>query len=123
MRQLTEKTDLQLTRHQLYASVLADIAIAASLKVHDSSYVVSERWRDGSYGKLRDHWLNSNPSASVREAALGLASAGATALTRLSADRLCAIAGTYGFDLPDDLATAIAEHFAERRAQVLTYRR
>jgi hypothetical protein len=120
---LTEESGSRPERHLFYVSIVADIAMAAALRVHDPDYVVPDRWAGGNYGRLRDRWLKTNPGPTARETILGLASAGATALTRMPADRLRAVAGTYGFDLPDDLAAAVAKHFSERREEVLTYRR
>ena len=74
-------------------------------------------------GSLRDRWLADVTDRLLRQRVTALASAGLASLQAMDPAALGEKAARYGITLPDGMAETIAEHFENRRAAVLTYRR
>jgi len=109
--------------HQTYVAVLTDLGLAAALSVLDRGYRVTLGKGGHMWGTLSGDWFAQRTDQELRDRVTGMASAAATALTRLPADDLYEAAQTYGLPIPLGLAKEIAGHFSIRRDEVLTYRR
>ena len=57
----------------------------------------------------------------LRQRVSAMASAGVNSLKALDADRLAAVAETYGISLADGASESMAEHFEAKRNAVLSY--
>ena len=109
--------------HHTYVGVLTDLGMAAAIAVLDHSYRYERVASVGDEGGLRADWFSKRTDPDLRNRVTGMASAAATALSRLTADDLFEAAQTYGMPIPKRLAKEISEHFSVRRDEVLTYQR
>lgn len=113
----------ELTKNQEYHLLLADIAMAMAISTYDPDNLVSYAEGDYAPGALRDAWLAGNTDRLLRQKVTALASAGLASLQTRDAAGLLEKAGGFGVPLPAAVADDIVQHFADKRAAVLTYRR
>lgn len=111
------------TTNQLYHLILADIAMAAAIRVYDSARVEPPDPRTYVPGQVRDSWMARTQPGSTKRNVLAMATAGVASLQECDAEKLAAMADVYGIPLSSDVVTGIAGHFQNRREAVLTYRR
>jgi len=111
------------TPNQTYHLILADIAMAAAIKVYDRDHAVSVG-RDAYHpGYVRDLWLGGGASEQLRQRVTAMANAGMGSLQTMPAEELVFAAQAYGVPLEEGTAARMAEHFTGKRDAVLTYRR
>jgi hypothetical protein len=117
-----QRGDKKPSDKQVYALIMADIAMAAAIKTYDRGYNLT---RTGEYapGCVRDRWLESAAGEPLRKRVLAMANAGAGALQAMTAEQLAAAAESYGVPLEPGAAEAMAGYFAGRREAVLRYNR
>ena len=114
---------MDMTDNQRFHLVLADIAMAASIKTCDAANVVDVSADDYIPGCIRDLWLERTTDTDLRRRVTALASAAGLALQSQTAEELLESAGRYGIALTREAAEMIAQHFIDKRDAVLTYRR
>ena len=112
-----------LTDNQRFHLILADIAMAAAIRVHDHDHVPTIAGGDYRPGDLRDLWLERTADPSLRRTVTAMANAGMGPLQRMAATDLVEAARTYGLPLDGELAECVMEHFTNKRDAVLTYNR
>ena len=119
---MTDEAEPRLSANQRYHLMLADIAMAAAIKTFDPDYAIAGS-DTRAPGSVRDAWLAQCSDESLRQRVSAMASAGVNALKALGADRLAAVAETYGIRLADGASELMAEHFEAKRNAVLSYNR
>lgn len=112
-----------LTSNQTYHLILADIAMAAAIKIFDRDHAVSLESDDYRPGCVRDGWLGAAGSDQLRQRVTAMAHAGMGSLRAMPAEELVFAARNYGVPLETAVAERMAEHFTGKRDAVLTYRR
>jgi hypothetical protein len=112
-----------LTANQHFHLILADIAMAAAIAIHDKDYAMAVGADDYTPACIRDAWLARTGDAGLRQRVMALASAALRSLQDMTTDQLTKAGETYGVPLSLDLAGRIADHFAAKRDAVLTYDR
>jgi hypothetical protein len=112
-----------LTTNQSFHLILADIAMAAAIRVYDREHPLAVA--DDSYrpGCIRDGWLDRTSDQNLRQKVTAMATAGMGSLQRMPAEELVFAAQAYGVPLGGGLAESLMEHFSNKRDAVLTYRR
>lgn len=111
------------TSNQTYHLILADIAMAAAIKVYDrqgAPNVDAGTYRPGS---LRDQWLEGGADERLRRQVTAMANAGLGSLQSMPAEELVFAAKNYGVPLDLDQARRLSEHFSTRRDAFMSYRR
>lgn len=111
------------TSNQTYHLILADIAMAAAIKVFDRDHAVAVGHEDYRPGYVRDFWLGQAASDQLRQRVTAMANAGMGSLQAMPAEDLYFAAQAYGVPLEETVAASMAEHFSDKRDAVLTYRR
>ena len=119
---MTEQPEQRLSANQRYHLVLADIAMAAAIKTFDPDYAIAGGEKHAP-GSVRDAWLAQCSDEALRQRVSAMASAGVNALKALDADRLAAVAETYGISLAEGASERMAEHFEAKRNALLSYNR
>ena len=113
-----DPSGVRLSANQRYHLMLADIAMAAAIKTFDPKYAMAGG-EGHAPGSVRDAWLAQCTEESLRQRVSAMASAGVNSRKALSADRLAAVAETYGISLADGMSERLADHFeAQRRPQL-----
>jgi hypothetical protein len=112
-----------LTHNQTYHLILADIAMAAAIKVHDRGNAIALAETEYQPGLLRDRWLGMVASDQLRRQVTAMANAGMGSLQAMPAEELVFAAKAYGVPLDAVVAQKMAEHFTIKRDAMLTYRR
>jgi hypothetical protein len=113
----------QITKTQLYQSVLADIGMAMAISTLDPGYAHGVSEADYAPGAIRDGWLNHQQDKLLRLRVKPLATAGAASLQLLSGEELLHQARTFGVPLKSELAFEIAEYLNVKRSLAMTYNR
>ena len=113
----------QITKTQIYQSVLADIAMAMAIRTLDPGYMPAASEADYAPGAIRDGWLNQQQDKLLRLRVKPLATAGAASLQLLSGEDLLRQAKTFGVPLKAELAIEIAEYLDTKRSFAMTYNR
>lgn len=111
------------TENQTYHLILADIAMAAAIRIYDRDHhvlVEEEAYRPGC---IRDAWLEQAADQHLRQKVTAMAKAGLGSLQTMPAEELVFAAQAYGVPLPASDAESLMEHFSNKRDAVLTYRR
>ena len=111
----------ELSAKDRYVLIVADIAMAAAIKTHDSGYVFAADGVDYMPGSLRERWLAGTGDNALRKRVTAMASAAAASLQQRSGEQLAAAAGKYGIPLAGEMAQRMSEYFEARRNAVLTY--
>lgn len=107
--------------HHEYHLILADIALAAAMATCEGGAArAGEAYTPGCIYKA---WLARTMDEALRKRVMAMATAGATALQRLSGERLTATAAGFGIPLDEETAARIAEYFTGKREAVLVYNR
>ena len=112
----------QPTTNQRFHLIMADIAMAASIQVHDPGY----RWAvTDSYipGSLRDDWMGRVTDKLLSKRVTSMANAALAALQKEGADKVLEMAARHHIPVDTALAAEMVEHFQNKRDAVLTYRR
>jgi hypothetical protein len=107
---------------QRYQLILADIAMSAAVQTCGGGFEPSDRL-DYAPGALRDRWLERNTQGTLRQRVVAMANAGVGALQQLAPERLQDMAARYGVPLEAELAAEMAQHFVDKRAAWLQYKR
>jgi hypothetical protein len=113
----------ELNAKEQYFLILADIAMAAAIKVHDGSYVFAADGADYVPGSLRDGWLAGTSDNTLKKRVTAMASAGIASLQGMSGVQLAAAAKKYGVTLSEGTAQRVADYFDAKRNAVLSYNR
>ena len=111
------------TANQTYHLILADIAMAAAIRIYDRNHhmvVGADTYRPGC---IRDAWLEQAGDLHLRQKVTAMAKAGLGSLQTMPAEELVFAAQAYGVPLGGGLAESLMEHFSNKRDAVLTYRR
>ena len=111
----------QPTTNQRFHLIMADIAMAASIQVHDPDY----QWAADAYapGSLRDAWLGQVTDKLLSMRVTSMANAAMGALLKEGADKVVETAARHRIPVDAALAAEMVEHFQNKRDAVLTYRR
>ena len=109
--------------NQTYHLILADIAMAAAIRVYDRDHVLVGGEAAYQPGCIRDGWLGHTQDQSLRQKVTAMANAGMGSLQRMPAEELVFAAQAYGVPLAATQAESLMEHFSNKRDAVLTYRR
>jgi hypothetical protein len=113
----------ELGAKEQYFLILADIAIAAAIKTHDSGYVFPGDGADYVPGSLRNGWLASAGDTALRKRVMAMVSAGVASLQGMTEEQLAAAAEKYGVTLSGGMAKRVAKYFHAKRNAVLSYNR
>lgn len=111
------------TANQSYHLILADIAMAAAIRVYDRDNAVTPVESEYSPGLVRDSWLSRTADAQLRRQVTAMANAGMGSLQSMPAEELVLAARNYGVPLDMERAQHLSEHFAARRDAFMSYRR
>ena len=109
--------------NQTYHLILADIAMAAAIRIYDRSHFVTVGDDDYRPGCIRDLWLEQAEDQQLRQKVTAMATAGIGSLQGMPAEELVFAARAYGVPLAAGQAESVMEHFTNKRDAVLTYRR
>ena len=112
---------MDMTDNQRFHLVLADIAMAASIKTCDAANVVDVSADDYIPGCIRDLWLERTTDLPLRQRVIALATAAVASLQQQPGEKLAETALRYGIPLSDEMPDQIAEHFTNKREAVLLY--
>lgn len=111
------------TANQTYHLILADIAMAAALSVHDSTWLQAASDQPYTPGAIRDRWLAADHAPPLRRMVSAMATAGVASLQSVPGERLLSLAETYGVPLDAATADALAAHFVAKQDAFLSYTR
>lgn len=109
------------TSNQTFHLILADVAMAAAIRALDPGHLPNLVGYEP--GALRDRWLAQAAEGLLKRQVTAMATAAMGSLKDAPAERLAMLAKEHGIPLDDDTATAMADHFTDKRNAVLTYRR
>lgn len=111
------------TLNQQYHLILADIAMAAAIRTHDTSYIFYTGTAGYIPGSIRDQWLADTNDPRLVKRVVAMANAGMGALQTMEPERLAQLAEQYGVPIGQELAKMIAGHFDAKRESWLSYTR
>lgn len=111
------------TANQSYHLILADIAMAAAIRVYDRDHAMLVGADEYRPGCIRDHWLERVADKHLRQKVTAMANAGLGSLQSMAAEELVFAAQAYGVPLEAAAAQSLAEHFTRRRDAMLSYTR
>lgn len=111
------------TKNQQFHLILADIATAMAIRVHDAQAAIGQQADRYEPGAIRDAWFKQPKDRLLVQRVKALANAGIASLVNLEGPDLVEKAKAFGVPLTSALAEEIAAHFVARRNAVLTYNR